>query len=62
MSPDFEERLRLYLEGTGRASRIAAQNCLLNHYIDVALQHENEAALAESLLRDLAHEGEANAG
>ena len=60
MSPDFEERLKLYLEGTGRASRIAAQNCRLNHYIEVALQHENEAAMSERLLKELDKEGEQN--
>jgi hypothetical protein len=56
------QSLQFYIEQTGRAARVAAQNCHLNGYHVVALKHENEAALAESLLRDLANEGEVNAG
>ena len=62
MTFELLEMVRLYVGATGRASKIAAQNCQLNGYKELALQHSNEAAMAEKIIRDLAPEhGEANA-
>jgi hypothetical protein len=56
MTVDVLERLRYYLKETGRASRVAAQNSELNGYKAVALKHQNEAAEADFLLRELSAE------
>lgn len=56
MTFEVLESLRLYLRSTSRAARVAANNCRQNGYKELALQHDNEAALGEKLLRDLAQE------
>lgn len=56
MTSDTLERLKYYIKETGRASHIAAQNSELNGYKAVALKHQNEAAEADFLLRELAAE------
>ena len=50
------ERIRLYVSATGRASKVAAHNCHGNGYHEVARKHENEAALSDLILRELANE------
>ena len=50
------ERIRVFVYGAGRAAKIAAQNCHLNGYHTVALEHENEGKMADLILQDLAHE------
>ena len=50
------ERLRLFVSGHRQKSLVAAQNARLNGYRKVALDLENEAALAAAILRDLAVE------
>jgi hypothetical protein len=42
--------------GHRQKSLMAAQNSRLNGYKSVALEHENEAALAAVILQDLANE------
>lgn len=50
------ERLRLFVSGHRQKSLAAARNSRLNGYLVVALEHENEAALAQIILQDLANE------
>jgi hypothetical protein len=50
------EEIRLYVGCTGRAARQAAQNCRLNGYRELAQQRENEASLADKIIRELAGE------
>ena len=50
------ERLRLFVSGHRQRSLISANNARLNGYKTVALEHENEAAMAAMILRDLATE------
>jgi hypothetical protein len=50
------ERLRLFVSGHRHKSVIAASNARLNGYKQVALEHENEAALAAVILLDLSSE------
>ena len=62
MTFEVLEEIRLYVGCTGRAAKLAAQNCHLNGYHQVALQHENEAAMADKIITDLSQEyGELNA-
>lgn len=53
MTAEALERVRFYVTSTGRVSKVAAQNCHLNGYHEVARKHENEAALADLILADL---------
>jgi hypothetical protein len=50
------ERVRLFVSGHRHESLVAAQNSRLNGYKEVALKHENEAALASLILHELATE------
>jgi hypothetical protein len=50
------ERIRVFVSGHRHKSVIAASNARLNGYKSVALEHENEAALAALILGDLANE------
>ena len=50
------EDLRLFLSGSRHKAIVAAQNSRENGYLTVAMEHQNEAALADKLLKELAHE------
>ena len=50
------ERVRLFVAGHKHRSVLSASNARLNGYKQVALEHENEAQLADIILRDLAQE------
>ena len=50
------ERIRLYVSGNRHKALVAAQNSRLNGYKQVALDHENEAAMGSLILQDLANE------
>lgn len=50
------ERVRLFVAGHKHRSVLSASNAKLNGYKSVALEHQNEAALADLILRDLAQE------
>lgn len=50
------ERIRLFVNGCGRASKQAAYYARENGYRDIALKHDNEAALSDLILRELANE------
>ena len=50
------ERIRLFVSGHRHKSVIAASNAKLNGYKQVALEHDNEAALAAVILLDLSSE------
>ncbi len=50
------ERLRLFVSGHKHKSVMSASNARLNGYKQVAMEHENEAQLADIILRDLAQE------
>ena len=56
MTFELLEDVRLFVGQEVRKLRIAAQNSHLNHYHSVALGLENEAALGEKILRELAKE------
>jgi hypothetical protein len=63
MTSEVLEKLHFYLEHKALQDRVAASNCHLNGYHKVALQHENEAAMAEKILNDLDNErGKEDAG
>lgn len=50
------ERVRLFVSEHRQRSLIAASNSRLNGYKTIALEHENEAAMAAVILRDLSAE------
>ena len=50
------ERVRLFVAGHRHKSLIAAQNSSLNGYKSVALEHQNEVAFADLILKELANE------
>ncbi len=56
MTFDQIERLRLFVSGHKHKSVLSASNARQNGYKQVALEHENEAALATQILRDLSNE------
>ena len=56
MTFEVLERVRLFVAGHRQKSLIAASNARGNGYRMVALEHENEAALAAVILKDLANE------
>jgi hypothetical protein len=57
------EDIRFFVGSKGRELRQAAYNCRHNGYLELALQHENEAKLADNILKGLANEhGEIYAG
>ena len=56
MTSEQIERLRLFVAGHKRRSVLSASNARENGYKKIALEHENEAALADTILRDLAEE------
>ena len=53
---DQIERLRLFVSGHKRRSILAMSNARENGYKVIAMEHENEAALASQILRDLSNE------
>lgn len=56
MTFEVLERIRLFVSGHRQKSLIAALNARENGYRTVALEHENEAAMAAMILRDLSTE------
>ena len=56
MTFEVIEELRFYLRGKVREDRISADNSRLNGYKEIALRHENEAALGDYLLKELSME------
>ena len=56
MTFEVLERVRLFVSGHRQKSLMAAYNARENGYRTVALEHENEAALAAMILKDLANE------
>ena len=50
------ERIRLFVFGNRHKALVAARNSRLNGYKEIALELENEAALADQILKDLATE------
>jgi hypothetical protein len=62
MTLETLERVKFYIEKTRLEFLIAAQNSRLNGYKTIALQEENKAQLAKTLLDDLSREtGEGHA-
>lgn len=53
MTADLLERVRFYVQSTGRVSKRAAQNLHANGHHGIAFAHENEAALADQILAEL---------
>lgn len=56
MNVEVIERIRMFVSGTRQKSVLAASNCMLNGYKQVALEHQNEAVLADLILKDLNEE------
>jgi len=56
MTSECLERMRLFVSGHRRRSVLSASNSRLNGYQRIALEHENEVALADLILQDLANE------
>lgn len=56
MTKDSLDRIKLYVENNRKESVIAATNCRLNGYTSTALKHENEAAFASLILKDISEE------
>lgn len=50
------DSISFYVGQKTKADRIAAKNCHLNGYHQVALEKENEAAMGELILRELREE------
>ncbi len=55
------ERIRLFVGGSRKKLVLAASNSRFNGYQNLALEQENEIALADLILKDLAQEGDQNA-
>ena len=56
MTPESLERIKLFVAGHRRRSVLSASNARENGYKAVAMEHQNEAALADLILQDLASE------
>ena len=56
MTSESLDRLKLFVSDHRRESLIAANNSKLNGYKQIALEHENRAALASLILKDLEKE------
>jgi hypothetical protein len=62
VTPESLERLKLFVAGHKHRSVLSASNAQENGYKQIALEHMNEAALADVILKDLDAEfGESNA-
>lgn len=53
MTQEVLDRVKLYVYETGKAEKISANNCRINGHKELALRHENVAALSDQILKDL---------
>ena len=61
MTPETVDRIRKFVEGARYKARCQALNCREGGYKALAAEHDNEAHLADLILRDLQGEfGDSN--
>ena len=56
MTPETLYKIRSFVSGYRRKAQISADNSRLNGYKQIALEHENEVAFADQILKELADE------